>query len=278
METGPQQSLQQLFGDHRFTPAQRRIAAYLVAHRADAAYLTISELAERAEVSQPSVTRFVALLGFDGYPRFRKHLRTAEPAAGASAERNKFQRAIDRDAGNLAALRTRLADDTALAAAGRRLVASEPLVVMGFRVSGPLAALFGYLAAKIHPDVRVLDAGGSVLGDRLRHAQRCGAATVLLFALPRYPCEARAALLQARDLGLHTVLLTDKPVSALTADADDVLSAGVAGELVFDSHAAVMSLSVALLEAMADAAGAAAQQRLEIFEEYAADQGIFLPE
>lgn len=267
--------IQELLGEHRLTPAQRRIAAYLLANAADAAYLTSSELAERAEVSQPSVTRFVALLGFDGYPQFRRHLRTAEPAQVPSGT-NKFQIALDADARALAALRAGLVDPTPLVTLGRRLVESNPLVVMGFRVSGPIAALFGYLAAKIHPDVRVLDDGGSVLGDRLRQAHAQGAAAALVFALPRYPSETRAALLAARELGLHAVLLTDSPVSPLTPDADEVLTAGVAGELVFDSHAAVMSLSAMLLEAMADAAGAEARHRLERFEEYAAAQEIFL--
>jgi DNA-binding MurR/RpiR family transcriptional regulator len=264
-----------MFAAHRFTPAQRRIASYLLANAEDAAYLTSTELAERAEVSQPSVTRFVALLGFDGYGEFRRHLRGSKqsPVSGKS---NKFQEGVDEDVRNLTALRAQFADDTLLRAVGKRLAKSDPLVVMGFRVSAPQAAHFGYLAAKIHPDVHVLATGGSVLGDQLRHARRRGARTAILFALPRYPREARDALVQARELGLRTVLVTDKSVTALTPDADDVLSAGVASELVFDSHAAVMSLSVALLEAMTDAAGAAAQLRLESFEEYAAQQELFL--
>lgn len=268
-------SLHELFAAHRFTPAQRRIAGYLLGCGEDAAFLTSVELAERAEVSQPSVTRFVALLGFDGYGEFRRELRrsTPEPASDLG---NKFQEGVDEDVRNLAALRAAFADDGPLRAVGSRLMDSEPLLVMGFRVSAAPAALFGYLAAKIHPDVQVLAGGGSVLGDQLRQARRRGARTAILFALPRYPAEARVALVQARELGLHTVLLTDKSVSALTPDADDVLSAGVASELVFDSHAAVMSLSAALLEAMSDAAGASGQQRLESFEDYAAQHELFL--
>ncbi|MEC3977350.1 MurR/RpiR family transcriptional regulator [Amycolatopsis sp. H20-H5] len=270
-------SLQEMFAAHRFTPAQRRIAGYLVANAEDAAYLTSTELAERAEVSQPSVTRFVALLGFDGYGAFRRHLRRSASTPPATHS-TKFQEGLDEDLRNVAALRARLADDQPLREIGRRLAESDPLVVMGFRVSAAPAALFGYLAAKIHPDVQVLSGGGSVLGDQLRHASRRGARVAILFALPRYPREAQEALVQARELGLRTVLLTDKPVSALTPDADDVLSAGVASEFVFDSHAAVMSLSAALLEAMTDAAGARARQRLESFEEYAAQRELFLPD
>ncbi|CAM04112.1 RpiR family transcriptional regulator [Saccharopolyspora erythraea NRRL 2338] len=270
--------LQELFTEHRLTPAQRRIAAYLLANVDTAAYLTSVELAEAAAVSQPSVTRFVALLGFDGYGHFRRYLRQAgsEPAADQDARGSKLQSGIDEDMRNLARLRTELADDSALRTAGTVLASSNPLVVLGFRVSAPLASLFGYLAAKIHPDVRLLISGGSIVGDQLRHARQCGADATIVFAMPRYPRETQRAMVQARDLGLRTVLVTDRTVSALTPDADDVLAAAVGEELVFDSHAAVMSLSTSLLEAMADAAGASARRRLENFEQYAADQELFL--
>jgi len=268
-------SLHDLLTAHRLTPAQRRIASYIADHSAEAATLTSVELAECAQVSQPSVTRFVALLGFDGYAGFRRHLREAatEPERGG----NKFQHGIDADLRNLTALRAQLADDTRLRTIAARLMASVPLVVAGYRVSAAQAASFAYLAAKIHPDVRLRTDSGSVFGDALRHAHRCGARALVLVALPRYPRESAAAIEQARALGLRTLLITDRPVSVLTPHADDVLNAGVASEFVFDSHAALASLTVALVEAMADAAGAEARQRLEGFEDYAADRDLFLP-
>jgi DNA-binding MurR/RpiR family transcriptional regulator len=64
----------------------------------------------------------------------------------------------------------------------------------------------------------------------------------------------------------------------LSPEADEVITAEVASEFVFDSHGTVMSLSAALLEALTDAAGADGQQRLEDFEEFAAQQEIFLDE
>ncbi|GAA1954685.1 MurR/RpiR family transcriptional regulator [Amycolatopsis minnesotensis] len=269
--------LHDLLTAHRLTPAQRRIATYLADHAADAAALTSAELAQCTEVSQPSVTRFVALLGFDGYGEFRRYLRDAsvEPATEGG---NKFQAAIDADLRNLTALRAQLADGTRLHTIADRLMASRPLVVTGYRVSAAQAASFAYLATKIHPDVQLVTDAGSVFGDALRHAHRRGAGVLVLFALPRYPRESAEALAQARSLGLRTLLVTDRSVSSLTPSADDVLSAGVASEFVFDSHAAVVSLSVALVEAMADAAGALARQRLEGFEDYAAEQDLFLPE
>jgi len=269
-------SLHDLLTAHRLTPAQRRIASYLAEASSGAAALTSAELAEHAQVSQPSVTRFVARLGFDGYPEFRRYLREAavEPPGGCAG--NKFQAGIDADLQNLTALRAQLADEDRLRGIAGRLMASCPLVVAGYRVSAAQAASFAYLAAKIHPDVRLLTDAGSVFGDGLRHAHRCGATTLVVVALPRYPRESAAALDQARALGLRTLLVTDRVVSVLTPHADDVLSAGVSSEFVFDSHAAVVSLTGALVEAMADAAGASARKRLEDFEDHAAERDLFI--
>ncbi len=70
--------------------------------------------------------------------------------------------------------------------------------MLGLRAAAPLAAYFAYFAAKVHPDVRVLDDGGSLLTDRLEQAAEAGASAVLAFVLPRYPRETLDALRDAR--------------------------------------------------------------------------------
>src|SRR5206468_4599165 len=88
----------ELFDGQRLTPAQRRIAHCLVAHADDAAYLSSNEIAELAQVSQPSVTRFAVALGFDGYPGLRRRIReltggTAR-AGDDDADDNELQRPV----------------------------------------------------------------------------------------------------------------------------------------------------------------------------------------
>ncbi|MDQ0945332.1 tRNA G26 N,N-dimethylase Trm1 [Streptomyces sp. V1I1] len=74
-EAAPTDRVLALFGGHRLSPAQRRIAQYLVDHLTEAAFLSITELAERVGVSQPSVTRFASSLGFSGFPALREALQ-----------------------------------------------------------------------------------------------------------------------------------------------------------------------------------------------------------
>jgi DNA-binding MurR/RpiR family transcriptional regulator len=286
----------------RLTPVQRRIAQCLLERPGGAAWMSSNELAALAEVSQPSVTRFAMALGFDGYPALRRALLAAGPdgsrpavpgatgpatgpaakpaalpAAGEDAD--EVRHALHGEIDNLARLADRLADGTERALvtqAAKLLVDSRPLPVSGLRAGAALAGYFGYFAAKIHPDVRILDHGGSLLGDRLEQAVSAGASAMLAIVLPRYPREALDALREARSAGLTVVLLTDSPISPAAAHADVTLSASVGARLVFDRQAAPMALAMVLLQAMCDAAPAATQARLEEFEASAARRGVFV--
>ncbi|MEH0818620.1 MULTISPECIES: MurR/RpiR family transcriptional regulator [unclassified Micromonospora] len=267
-----------LFHGVRLTPTQRRIAHCLVQHAAAASYLSAAEVAELAGVSQPSVTRFAVALGHDGYPALRRRLRelTAGGAGDDAGDGNELQRAVRAEMANLDRLAGELADRDRIAAAGHLLAASRPLPVLGLRAAAPLAAYFAYFAAKVHPDVRVLDDGGSLLTDRLEQAAASGASALLAFVLPRYPRETFEALREARDAGLTVVAITDSPVSPATEYAELVLPAAVGTDLVFDLHTAPMTLAMVVLQAICDASPADTQARLEAFESSAARRQLFL--
>ncbi|WP_431907507.1 MurR/RpiR family transcriptional regulator [Micromonospora carbonacea] len=267
-----------LFQGVRLTPTQRRIAHSLVQHAAAAAYLSAAEVAELAGVSQPSVTRFAVALGHDGYPALRRRLRELTGAAGTDEPSggNELQRAVHTEVANLERLAGELADTDRIAAVGKLLAASRPLPVLGLRAAAPLAAYFAFFAAKVHPDVRVLDDGGSLLADRLEQAAAAGATALLAFVLPRYPRETLDALAEARAAGLTVVAITDSPVSPATEHAEVVLPAAVGTDLVFDLHTAPMTLAMVVLSAICDAAPAETQRRLEAFESSAARRQLFL--
>ncbi|MDT0448654.1 MurR/RpiR family transcriptional regulator [Streptomyces hesseae] len=269
--------LQKLFEGHRLTPTQRRIAHCMVRRAADAPFLSSVELAELAGVSQPSVTRFAVALGFDGYPALRRHLRDVVPAAEAPAEDsyNEYQQAVQAEIDNLRHLASLLADPAPVARAGRLLAASRPLPVLGLRAATAQAAGFAYFARKVHPDVRLLDEGGTLLVDRIDAAVRAGASALLCFALPRHPREVVEALEYARGVGLTVVTVADSTFAPVARHSDILLPAAVGTGLAFDTACAPMLLGRVLLEAMCDALPDA-QARLEEFDAKAAARGLFV--
>ncbi|MGW2224595.1 MurR/RpiR family transcriptional regulator [Streptomyces formicae] len=276
MSDSPAARLQVLFEGHRLTPTQRRIAHCMVRRAADVPFLSSVELAELAGVSQPSVTRFAVALGFDGYPALRKHLRDVAPAETAAGDSlNEYQQAVQAEIENLRHLAELLADPDPVERAGRLLAASRPLPVLGLRAAASQAYGFAYFAAKVHPDVRLLNEGGTMLADRVDAAVRAGATALLCFALPRHPREVVDALAYARSAGLTVVTVADSAFAPVAAHSDLLLPAAVGTGLAFDTACAPMLLGRVLLEAMCDGLPDA-QARLEEFDVRAAARGLFV--
>ncbi|MER5989621.1 MurR/RpiR family transcriptional regulator [Streptomyces viridosporus] len=273
----PAARLQALFEGHRLTPTQRRIAHSMVRRAADVPFLSSVELAELAGVSQPSVTRFAVALGFDGYPALRRHLREVVPP-GPAAETgayNAYQQAVEAEIENLRHLAQELADPEPVRRAGAVLADSCPLPVLGLRAAAAQAHGFAYFAAKVHPDVRLLNEGGTMLHDRVDVAVRAGASALLCFALPRHPREVVDALTHAKESGLTVVTVADSAFAPVAKVSDLLLPAAVGTGLAFDTACAPMLLGRVLLEAMCDGLPEA-QARLEEFDAKAAARGLFV--
>ncbi|MFI6700229.1 MurR/RpiR family transcriptional regulator [Streptomyces sp. NPDC050509] len=277
MSDSPAARLQQLFEGHRLTPTQRRIAHSMVRQAVDAPFLSSVELAELAGVSQPSVTRFAVALGFDGYPALRRHLREVAPGERAEGETpyNEYQQAVRGEIENLRRLAELLADPEPVERAGKLLAGSRPLPVLGLRAASSQARGFAYFAAKVHPDVRLLDEGGTMLTDRIDTARSAGASALLCFALPRHPKEVVDALAYARSAGLTVVTVADSAFAPVAAHSDLLIPAAVGTGLAFDTACAPMLLGRVLLEAMCDGLPDA-QARLEEFDARAAARGLFV--
>ncbi|MEU9014898.1 MurR/RpiR family transcriptional regulator [Streptomyces sp. NPDC048479] len=283
VEAAPTDRVLALFGGHRLSPAQRRIAQYMVDHLTEAAFLSITDLAERVGVSQPSVTRFASSLGFSGFPALREALQPIALSAGTQSpdtreeiRRNELQAAVDAEIENLESLRRVLADPNQVLEIGRDLAHSTPLTVLGLRISVSLAEYFAYAARRIHPDVRLVTRGGSVAYDALLQSREAGGTWMLAFAMPRHANETLAAMRAARRTGLHVALITDLTLGPLVDEADVVLTAGTGSRLVFDSYAAPVVMSAAVLQAMADADPERTQVRLEGYEHAAEQHDFFL--
>ncbi|MDH6437784.1 DNA-binding MurR/RpiR family transcriptional regulator [Streptomyces sp. SAI-144] len=282
-EAAPASQLRTLFDRPRLSPGQRRIAQYLIEHITEAAFLSITDLAERVGVSQPSVTRFAAAVGFSGYPALREKLQSIAlstlaggPVADDESRGNELQAAVDAEIENLENLRRDFADPDQMIELGRKLSESTPLTLLGLRISASLAEYFAYAARRIHPDVRLVTRGGSVAYDALLQSREAGGTWVLAFSMPRHAQETLTALRVARSAGLKVALVTDLALGHVADEADVVFSTGTGSRLVFDSYAAPGVIAAALLQAMTDADPERTQARLEEYEQISDQHQFFL--
>ncbi|BBD40249.1 hypothetical protein Amn_51290 [Aminobacter sp. Y103A] len=261
----------------RLTPAQRRIAQCLTEHSAEIGFLSSMELADLANVSQPSVTRFAIALGFDGYLEMRRYLRsgmTGEESVG-EAQANRYQAAALAEVGNLNELAQSLADEALVDRFGKALANSRPLAVVGLRASASLATHFCFFASKVHPDVRLIVDGGSMVEDQLEQCVAAGGRTLLAFMMPLYPRETVRALDFARQIGMRVALVSDASYNDHDKHADLLLKARVNTRLVFDSYAASATLVSVLLDAMCNNMNGEAQKRLDQIDQSSKKRKVF---
>ncbi len=250
-------SLAQLLQNKRLTPAHRRIAQILINHSDEIGFMSSMELASLASVSQPSMSRFASALGFSGFAEMRNHFRTlgkeSAAEAGGVGKTNKYTSAISAEANNVTNLAPAFSDTQKIQAAGAMLAASRPLPVLGLRVSAALAQHFSYFAAKVHPDVRLLAAGGSLVEDQLEQAREAGATCLLAFALPLYPRETLSAIAMAKSLDMSVIAVTDNAFNVDRHKVDIVFGGHLHSGLVFDSWAVGSVVTAILMDAMCDA-------------------------
>ncbi|SEP75878.1 transcriptional regulator, RpiR family [Streptomyces sp. yr375] len=284
-EVSPTSRLRALFDGPHLSPGQRRIAQYLIEHINEAAFLSITDLAERVGVSQPSVTRFAAAVGFSGYPALRERLQSITlgalsggPATAEVNRSNELQAAVDAEIENLENLRRDFTDPDRIIDVGRKLSQSTPLTVVGLRISASLAEYFAYAARRVHPDVRLVTRGGSVAYDALLQSRAAGGTWVLAFSMPRHAQETLTAVRVARAAGLKVALITDLALGPMADEADATFAIGTGSRLVFDSYAAPGVMAAALLQAMSDAGPERTQARLEEYENIAEQHQFFLRE
>ncbi|MCE0762498.1 MurR/RpiR family transcriptional regulator [Pseudonocardia kujensis] len=264
----------------RLSPAQRRIARYVIDHRDDAAFLTSDSIARQVGVSQPSVSRFAAALGYRRFADFKDALQkwarsemTSFPPQTESA--GPLEEAIGAEIANLQWLSKSAPLGDQIARVGAAIMSSERLPVIGLRVSRSFAQHFAYLGAKVHPGIAVIDRGDTEEKERIARARDQGATWCLAFILPRYPREACDLVRYAREIGLKVAVISDESYATVGHETDELITVRLASGLLFDTSAAVNITSSALLHAMADARPNSSQMGLERFERHAAELSVF---
>lgn len=264
----------------RFSPGQRRIARYIIDHRDSAAFLTSDSIARQVGVSQPSVSRFAAALGYERFADFKQALqdwaRSEMSVPNTLAQPvTPLDEAIAVEIANLQWLAQSSALTAQISRVGEFLMDSPRLPVVGLRISRSFAYHFAYLGTKIHSGIMMVDRSDTEAKELISRAKHEGATWCLVFMLPRYPREGYELVEYARGIGLKVAILTDESFPALGLDADELLTVRLGSGLLFDTSAALNLMSSAILHSMVDARPALAQDLLERFERDAASLQVF---
>jgi DNA-binding MurR/RpiR family transcriptional regulator len=257
--------------------AERRVGRALLADYPSAGLASAARLAERAEVSPPTVLRFAQSLGYDGFAGLQVALRaelTAQssgpitrlpdaPAAGGLLDRLLRQGRAQNDR----ALETlALLPEPALDAAVALLSdAGRPVHLHGGRFSHLLAAHLAAHLEQLRPGVRLLtDPRGRDLGSMMELTRRD---VVVLFDYHRYQRSAADLAAAVHRAGATVVLITDDLACPVAPDAEVVLAASSTVGTVYQSMAAGFLLTELLIPLVMDAIGEPARTRMALWEQ-----------
>ena len=214
------------------TSGQRRIADYILQHEDDVPFLTAAQLAERVGVSESAVVRFAQRLGFDGYPDFRRAVRSdfrqrvnhrtmmLSGRAALAGQQDLVDEIARADALLIRETAARL-DRATLERCADRLVAAQHVFAVGHRTSYALAE---YLAVTLRQGIGVgspLSFGSGMAFDILAAANPGD--VVVAISITPYSRETLDILRAAQGLNLFRIAITDHPLGEPARLADEVI-------------------------------------------------------
>jgi len=264
-----------------FSKGQRLIGRYILDNYDKAAFMTAARLGQSVKISESTVVRFAAELGYDGYPAMQKAMQemirgklTTVQRIEVSYDRLGAQDVLDKVVqSDIEKLRMTLNelkredfDGAVNAIAGARRI-----YILGVRSSAALSDFLGFYFKLIFDNVCQVQT--SLASEMFEQMLRVGEGDVVIgISFPRYSTRSVRAMEFARDQGATVVAITDSEMSPLYDTADYRLLAKSGMVSFADSLVAPLSIINALIVAVGRKRSAevtATFKRLEnIWDEY----------
>ena len=267
-----------------FSKGQKRIAGYILSDYDKAAFMTAGKLGNLVSVSESTVVRFAAMLGYDGYPAMQKALQELVRSKLTSIQRIQASNSTLFSSDVITSVlqqdmdKIRVAveevDRAAFAAVVDKLIGARHIYILGVRSSSFLAGYLHFYLHLIFDNVSLVTSNSA--GDILESTLRIGPGDLLVgISFPRYSQSTVKGVRFAHDRGADVVAVTDSAMSPLYPMASAALLARSDMISFVDSLVAPFSLLNALIVAAGhrkDADIAQIFNRLEgIWDEY----GVF---
>ena len=243
-----------------FSKSQRRIAQYILEHYDEAAFMTAFRLGETVGVSESTVVRFAAELGFDGYPELQKAVQELVRSKLNSIQRIEVTRArmsdhevldniLSYDMANIRQTLDELPRDTFYRAVDA-IIHARKVYIFGAGSCRSLANFAAYYLKMLCPDIHLVYTSSEM--EILEEMFAINEEDVLIgLSFPRYSSIAVKTLHFAHSRKAEIVAITDSQLSPIAPYADYLLLAHSDMATIVDSLVAPLSIINALIVAVA---------------------------
>ena len=273
-----------LHGGLALSKAEVKVARELLANYPAAGLSTISRLASRAGVSDPTVLRFAGRLGFASYGGLQEallaeveaHMRsplTLVPGrGGARRPANVYEGFFAATLGQLESARRETPPEDLDAAVALLADPKARILCLGGRFSRFLAGILQRCLQHLRPGAELIDGTAADLIDRLADT---GPKDVLaVYDYRRYQADIVRFAEAAHQRGARVVLFTDRWKSPIAAFADVTLTVPIETRSPFDTMVTPLAQTEAVVAGLTAKLGTRWRERAEAIERVRVDHRI----
>ena len=269
---------------HTFSKGQKRIANFILDSYDKAAFMTASKLGKRVGVSESTVVRFAAELGYDGYPDMQRTLQKMIRNRLTSVQRIEVtnDRLGDQDLlsmvlqSDIEKIRLTLEelDRDSFDKAVEAIVSARRIYIIGVRSSASIATFLSFYFNLIFDNV--VEVTANTASEVFERLLRVGEGdTVIGVSFPRYSRRTVQAMSFDRQRGAVTVAITDSEASPLAPISTYTLKARSDMASFVDSLVAPLSLVNALLVAVSRKKGDDLANTFQTLEQIWDEYGVY---
>lgn len=242
-----------------FSKGQKRIAGFILEHYDKAAFMTACKLGKTVNVSESTVVRFAAELGYEGYPAMQKALQSLirsklttiqriEVSNDRLDEQDILGSVVQSDIENLRLLAEEMNRDD-FSKAVDAIVKARKIYILGVRSSTTLSGFLAFYFNLIFENTCLVQT--TLSSEMFEQMLRVREGDVVIgISFPRYSTRTVRAMKFARDQGATVVAITDSELSPLSDTASYKLLAKSEMASFVDSLVAPLSILNALIVAV----------------------------
>jgi DNA-binding MurR/RpiR family transcriptional regulator len=252
--------------------ADRAIASYMLAKLNSVPFETAASLAEKVEVSEPTVGRFCRAIGYQSFKDLKDHLqqdigdrpwlisdRLRDFQRRNQAGENQLAQGLQLEIAALVAI-YEMAQTAEWKRVVNRLASKQSVYVTGFQTERGMAQIFVNQLQYLRDRVQLLDLAGGNFAELLVSGGKDSC--LVIFEARRYSRMAKLLAADAKACGIPTTLVTDAFCDWGRDLVDEMFIVPTEFNLFWDSTAQMASLANLLVNGVFMELGTAVEDRM----------------
>lgn len=230
--------------------SQKKIAEYILKNQHSAPFLTVGKLAKLANVSQATVVRFAAFLGYTGYNELQQYMYDSIEKQLNTVERLKMSRSVEEDAesgiynifeNDIANIRTTMENlnEKDFIKAANHIMEAKKIYIVSNRSAVSLGVFLHYYLEIIFGNAELIQSSESAFERMYSLGEKD---VVIGISFSRYTKSTIEIVSHAKEKEAKVIAITDGLLSPITRYAAISLFTSSKMPSILDSFVAPLSL------------------------------------